>query len=117
MPLALGLFSMTTGPCTYPDAAARVARAAEAAGFDSLWGGEHVVLPVGYATDHPTTEDDSQHQHIAGPIVDLDTELVDQFVAFGAVAAATRSIPNPGISVIRFARISLPPRHAPDLQP
>jgi probable F420-dependent oxidoreductase len=45
MPLALGLFSMTTGPCTHPDTAARVARAAEAAGFDSLWGGEHVVLP------------------------------------------------------------------------
>ena len=42
---ALGLFSMTTGPCSHPEGAARVARAAEAAGFDSLWGGEHVVLP------------------------------------------------------------------------
>jgi probable F420-dependent oxidoreductase len=69
-----------------------MAVAADALGFDAVWLGEHVVLPVGYATDHPTTEDDSQHQHIAGPIVDLDTELVDQFVAFGAVAAATRSI-------------------------
>ena len=36
MPLALGLFSMTTGPCSHPEGAARVARAAEAAGFDSL---------------------------------------------------------------------------------
>lgn len=43
--MRLGLFSMTSGPCTYPDGAARVARAAEIAGFDSLWGGEHVVLP------------------------------------------------------------------------
>jgi hypothetical protein len=39
MALKLGLFSMTTGPCSYPDGAARVARAAEAAGFESLWGG------------------------------------------------------------------------------
>jgi probable F420-dependent oxidoreductase len=45
MPLRLGLFSMNSGPCSHPDAAARIARAAEAAGFDSLWAGEHVVLP------------------------------------------------------------------------
>jgi probable F420-dependent oxidoreductase len=69
-----------------------MAVAADALGFDAVWLGEHVVLPVGYATDHPTTEDDAQHQHIAGAIIDPDTELVDQFVAFGAIAAATRSI-------------------------
>src|SRR5499433_2346679 len=45
MPFKFGLFAMTTGPCSYPETAARVARAAEAAGFESLWGGEHVVLP------------------------------------------------------------------------
>ena len=38
MPLQYGLFSMTTGLCSYPETAARVARAAEAAGFESLWG-------------------------------------------------------------------------------
>jgi probable F420-dependent oxidoreductase len=36
---------MNSGPCSAPEAAARVARAAEDAGFDSLWAGEHVVLP------------------------------------------------------------------------
>lgn len=45
MSLRFGLFSMNSGPCSHPEAAARIARAAEAAGFDSLWAGEHVVLP------------------------------------------------------------------------
>ena len=47
MPAALkfGLFSMNQGPCSYPEGAARIARLAEDAGFDSLWAGEHVVLP------------------------------------------------------------------------
>lgn len=43
--LTFGLFSMNMETCSYPDAAARIARLAEAAGFDSLWAGEHVVLP------------------------------------------------------------------------
>ncbi|MGH7365194.1 MAG: LLM class F420-dependent oxidoreductase [Candidatus Rokuibacteriota bacterium] len=67
MPPALGLFSMTTGPCSYPDAAARVARAAEAAGFDSLWGGEHVVLPDPRVPPSPLEPDD----RIMDPVVTL----------------------------------------------
>ena len=58
MPLGFGLFSMTTGPCSYPESAARVARAAEAAGFDSLWGGEHVVLPDPQAPPSPLAPGD-----------------------------------------------------------
>ena len=57
MPLKLGLFSMTTGPCSYPEGAARVARAAEAAGFESLWTGEHVVLPDPQAPPSPVPPD------------------------------------------------------------
>ncbi len=67
MPLALGLFSMTTGPCSHPEGAARVARAAEAAGFDSLWGGEHVVLPDPQAPPSPLAPED----RITDPIVAL----------------------------------------------
>ena len=67
MPLALGLFSMTTGPCSYPEGAARVARAAEAAGFDSLWGGEHVVLPDPQAPPAPLGPTD----RITDPVVTL----------------------------------------------
>ncbi|HEY8836259.1 MAG TPA: LLM class F420-dependent oxidoreductase [Dehalococcoidia bacterium] len=40
-----GLFSMNMGVCSYPEAAIEVARVAEEEGFESLWAGEHVVLP------------------------------------------------------------------------
>jgi probable F420-dependent oxidoreductase len=40
----LGFFGINTGILSHPDAIARVARAAEAAGYESLWTGEHVVL-------------------------------------------------------------------------
>jgi probable F420-dependent oxidoreductase len=40
-----GLFNINNLVCAEPDALARVARAAEAAGFESVWTGEHVVLP------------------------------------------------------------------------
>ena len=43
--MKLGLFSMNMGPCSAPAALAATATAAEDAGFDSLWAGEHVVLP------------------------------------------------------------------------
>src|SRR5262249_27208619 len=39
--------------CADPEVAARVAKAAEAAGFDSLWAGEHVVLPDPQAPPSP----------------------------------------------------------------
>ena len=77
MPLKLGLFSMTTGPCSHPDGAARVARAAEAAGFESVWGGEHVVLPDPQAPPSPLAPGD---------------RIVDPVVALAFVAAHTSRI-------------------------
>jgi probable F420-dependent oxidoreductase len=41
----VGLFGINTGACANPSTAAAVAKAAESAGFESLWTGEHVVLP------------------------------------------------------------------------
>jgi probable F420-dependent oxidoreductase len=43
--LKFGLFSLNIGVYSSPVTAARIARTAEAIGFDSLWVGEHVVLP------------------------------------------------------------------------
>ena len=63
-------------------------RVADDAGFDAIWLGEHLLLPVGYASEHPTSASNS-HEHITGPIVSPDTELVDPLVALGAVAGAT----------------------------
>ncbi len=82
---------MAVGLCAYgitaPDLL-DLARAADAAGFDTLWVGEHLLLPVGYASEHPTTGG-TGHHHIRGAIVSPDTELVDPFVALGAAAACT----------------------------
>jgi probable F420-dependent oxidoreductase len=43
--MKFGLYGINVGPCADPEVSARVARAAEEAGFDSLWTAEHVVLP------------------------------------------------------------------------
>jgi len=43
--MKFGLFGINFGPCVVPENAVRVAQAAEAAGFESVWTGEHVVLP------------------------------------------------------------------------
>jgi probable F420-dependent oxidoreductase len=65
---------------------AELAAAAEAAGFESLWLGEHLVMPVGYTSVHPTRE---PKQELADPIVAPSTRLVDPLVALAGAAART----------------------------
>jgi len=43
--MKLGLFAINYGTCADPESAIEVARYAEAAGFESVWTGEHVALP------------------------------------------------------------------------
>ena len=62
--LKFGLTSMNMGATSYPDALVRVAQAAETAGFDSLWAGEHSVLAA-HSRDQPHTEPGSC-PHIRG---------------------------------------------------
>ncbi len=83
--------SLRIGLSAYDISAAELVRLAVAAdefGFDSLWLGEHIVLPLDYESDHPTTGD-TAHQHHTGPIVDPSTTLIDPLVALAACAAAT----------------------------
>jgi probable F420-dependent oxidoreductase len=54
----LGLFGVNMGSSTTPDAVVATARAAEAAGFESLWAGEHVVLPDPQAAPSPMAPQD-----------------------------------------------------------
>jgi probable F420-dependent oxidoreductase len=85
------MLPMSVGISVYDMAASDVrelAVAADAEGFDAVWLGEHVVLPVDYSSEHPTAGTGG-HEHITGPIVDPDTELLDPWVALGAVAGAT----------------------------
>jgi probable F420-dependent oxidoreductase len=65
-----------------------LAVAADEAGFDALWLGEHIVLPMEYGTEHPTTGT-AGHHHITGPIVKPETELLDPWTALGFLAGAT----------------------------
>lgn len=66
-----------------------VALAAEAAGFDSLWLGEHLLLPVDYGAVHPTRRPEQER---AARIVGPDTRLVDPLVALAGAAAHTRRL-------------------------
>ncbi len=43
--MKIALFGINNGACASAKTAAAVARAAEQAGFESLWTGEHVILP------------------------------------------------------------------------
>jgi probable F420-dependent oxidoreductase len=73
----LGLFGINFGVCANPTVALRVARAAEAAGFESVWTGEHVVLPDPQAPPSP-----------APP----ETPMVDPAVALAFLAAGTQRL-------------------------
>jgi probable F420-dependent oxidoreductase len=75
--MKFGLHSVNLHTCSYPDAAARVGRAAEAAGFESLWVADHVVLP-----DPP----------VAGRPMAPDQRLLDPIVALTFLAAHTTRI-------------------------
>jgi probable F420-dependent oxidoreductase len=51
--MKLGLYGINMGVCADPTTAVRVAVAAEAAGFESVWTAEHVVLPEPQPPDSP----------------------------------------------------------------
>ena len=55
--MKLGLFGIGSGICAAPDVSRRIARRAEALGFDSLWTGEHVVLPAPRQPPSPAAPD------------------------------------------------------------
>jgi probable F420-dependent oxidoreductase len=43
--MKIGLFALNYGPCADPEVAIDIARYAESAGLESVWTGEHIVLP------------------------------------------------------------------------
>ena len=51
--MKFGIVFANTGPFVDPDGAVEMARAAEAAGFESLWTVEHTVVPAGYESTYP----------------------------------------------------------------
>lgn len=75
--MKFGLFGINLGPCADPGVAVRVAQAAEGHGFDSLWTGEHVVLPDPQVAPSP-----------APP----EAPFLDPAVSLAFVAAATKTV-------------------------
>ncbi len=75
--MKIAMFGINLGPCADPTVAAQAARAAEAAGFESLWTGEHIVLPDPQVPPSP---------------VPADTPFIDSLAALSFVAAHTRTI-------------------------
>src|SRR5246127_1984328 len=75
--MKIGLFGINNGPCAFPKCAAAVARAAEDAGFESVWTGEHVILPDPQAPPSP---------------VAADYPMLDPAIALAFVAAHTTKI-------------------------
>ncbi|MBX3023872.1 TIGR03619 family F420-dependent LLM class oxidoreductase [bacterium] len=72
--MRFGLFGINIGPCASGLTAADVAREAEAAGFESVWTGEHVVLPDPQVAPSPLPP---------------QTPLLDPAVALAVAATAT----------------------------
>jgi probable F420-dependent oxidoreductase len=66
------------------NSALEICRSAEAAGFESLWGGEHVILPDAIASKYPYTADGKMPAEPDTPIPD---PLI--WLAFAAAAAPT----------------------------
>lgn len=83
--MKFGIVFANTGPCSDPAFAVEFARAAEAAGFESLWTVEHVVVPAGYESTYPY--DPSGRM----PGSD-DSPIPDPLVWLAYLAAATSSI-------------------------
>jgi len=71
-------------PTRQPIDIAVVARQAEALGFDSLWLGEHPVIPVHSTSPAPGSS--------GGSIPDFYSRLVDPFVALARASAVTTTL-------------------------
>lgn len=83
--MKFGIAFANTGPFVEPAAAIQFARAAEQAGFDSLWTVEHVVVPAGYESTYPY---DKSGRMPGGE----DAPIPDPLVWLAFLASATTTI-------------------------
>jgi probable F420-dependent oxidoreductase len=83
--MKFGIAFANVGPFAAGDGAAGFARAAEAAGFESVWTVEHVVVPAGYESTYPY----SPTGKMPGP---EDSPIPDPLIWLSYIAAATATI-------------------------
>jgi probable F420-dependent oxidoreductase len=73
----IGLFAVNSHACAEPRAAARIATLAERLGYDSLWAGEHVVVPSPRVDPSP---------------MEPEEPILDPLVALAHLAACTERV-------------------------
>lgn len=83
--MKFGIVFANTGPFAQPELALEFACAAEAAGFESLWTVEHVVVPKGYESTYPY---DPSGKMRGGE----DSPIPDPLIWLSYLAAATSRI-------------------------
>ena len=83
--MKFGIAFANIGPFAEPEAAVAFARAAEAAGFESIWTVEHVVVPAGYRSAYPY----SSSGRMPGP---EDAALPDPLIWLAYLASATTTL-------------------------
>jgi probable F420-dependent oxidoreductase len=76
-PPTIGLFAINSHACAEPAAAARISALAERLGYDSLWAGEHVVVPSPRVEPSP---------------MEPEEPILDPLIALAHVAAHTERI-------------------------
>lgn len=87
--MKFGVMFANVGSYTGAEAAARLARTAEDAGFDSIWAVEHVVVPAGYASQYPY--DESGRMTLAGSREE-DFAIPDPLIWLSWIGATTSRI-------------------------
>ena len=83
--MKFGIAFANTGPFAHPGGAVKFAQAAEAAGFESIWTVEHVVVPSNYGSTYPY----SPNGKMPGP---EDSLIPDPLLWLAFLASATTTI-------------------------
>ncbi|HEX4866743.1 MAG TPA: TIGR03619 family F420-dependent LLM class oxidoreductase [Acidimicrobiales bacterium] len=83
--MQFGIMFANIGPMAHAEGAVALAQAAEENGFESLWTVEHTVVPAGYQSAYPYSDDG----RMPGP---EDSDIPDPLIWLTYVAAHTRTI-------------------------
>lgn len=83
--MKFGIMFANVGPMAHAEGAIGIARAAEEAGFESIWTVEHTVVPAGYQSTYPYSADG----RMPGP---EDSDIPDPLIWLSFVAGTTSRI-------------------------
>ncbi|MFN3231912.1 MAG: LLM class F420-dependent oxidoreductase [Alphaproteobacteria bacterium] len=82
--MKIGVIFVNVGPKS-GDSMIELAQLAEQAGVESVWTGEHVIIPLDYESKYPYNDDGKMG-------ADPENNLVDPLISLAAIAGATKTI-------------------------